>query len=104
MPKAEIRAVTWSVGTQLAIGSLLALLLAVGPSVWLLRSKLAPLGDLVRPAEALGAGDLSVRLTVSSNDGIGQRARAFNPPAQPLSQPQTVGSGSEGPVSVSPGG
>lgn len=50
MPKAEIRAVTWSVGTQLAIGSLLAMLLAVGSVVWLLRSKLAPLGIwCVRP-------------------------------------------------------
>lgn len=43
MPKTEISAVTWSVGIQLAIGSLLAMLLAVGAAVWLLR-KLAPLG------------------------------------------------------------
>lgn len=85
MPKAEIRAVTWSVGTQLAIGSLLAMLLAVGSVVWLLRSKLAPLGDLVRQAEALGAGDLSVRLNVSSHDEIGQLSRAFNQMSQALS-------------------
>ncbi|WHS60174.1 methyl-accepting chemotaxis protein [Pseudomonas sp. G2-4] len=85
MPKTEIRAVTWSVGTQLAIGSLLAMLLAVGAAVWLLRSKLAPLGDLVRQAEALGAGDLSVRLNVSSHDEIGQLARAFNQMSQALS-------------------
>ncbi|QAX87627.1 methyl-accepting chemotaxis protein [Pseudomonas sp. DTU12.3] len=85
MPKAEIRAVTWSVGTQLAIGSLLAMLLAVGSAMWLLRSKLQPLGDLVRQAEALGAGDLSVRLNVSSNDEIGQLSRAFNQMSQALS-------------------
>ncbi|MFW9267376.1 methyl-accepting chemotaxis protein [Pseudomonas sp. NR3] len=85
MPKTEINAVTWNVGTQLAIGSLLAMLLAVGAAVWLLRSKLAPLGDLVRQAEALGAGDLSVRLNVSSHDEIGQLARAFNQMSQALS-------------------
>ncbi len=77
MPKAEIRAVTWAVGIRLVIGSVLAMLLAVGATVWLLRSKLQPLSDLVRQAEALGAGDLSARLNVSSHDEIGQLARSF---------------------------
>ena len=85
MPKAEIRAVTWAVGLRLVIGSVLAMLLAVGATVWLLRSKLAPLGDLVRQAEALGAGDLSARLSVSSHDEIGQLARAFNQMGEALS-------------------
>ncbi|TDV64434.1 methyl-accepting chemotaxis protein [Pseudomonas sp. LP_7_YM] len=78
MPKAEISAVTWSVGTQLAIGSLLAMLIAVGSAIWLLRSKLQPLSDLVNQAEALGAGNLSVRLNISSHDEIGQLASSFN--------------------------
>lgn len=85
MPKAEIRAVTWSVGIRLVIGSLLAMLLAVGATVWLLRSKLAPLSDLVRQAQALGGGDLSARLNVSSQDEIGQLARSFNQMGEALS-------------------
>ncbi|MBC3299769.1 methyl-accepting chemotaxis protein [Pseudomonas sp. SWRI18] len=85
MPKAEIRSVTWDVGLRLVIGSVLAMLLAVGATVWLLRSKLAPLSDLVRQAEALGAGDLSARLNVSSHDEIGQLARSFNQMGEALS-------------------
>ncbi|WP_341960880.1 methyl-accepting chemotaxis protein [Pseudomonas sp. RC10] len=84
MPKAEISAVTWSVGTQLAIGSLLAMLIAVGSAIWLLRSKLQPLSDLVNQAEALGAGDLSVRLNVTRHDEIGQLANSFNQMGQAL--------------------
>jgi methyl-accepting chemotaxis protein len=85
MPKAEIRAVTWAVGIRLVIGSILAMLMAVGATVWLLRSKLQPLSDLVRQAEALGAGDLSARLNVSSHDEIGQLARSFNQMGEALS-------------------
>jgi methyl-accepting chemotaxis protein len=84
MPKDEISAVTWSVGTQLAIGSLLAMLIAVGSAIWLLRSKLQPLSDLVNQAEALGAGDLSVRLNIASHDEIGQLASSFNKMGQAL--------------------
>jgi methyl-accepting chemotaxis protein len=85
MPNTEISAVTWNVGTQLAIGSLLAMLIAVASAIWLLRSKLRPLSDLVRQAEALGAGDLSVRLNITSNDEIGQLATSFNKMGEALS-------------------
>jgi methyl-accepting chemotaxis protein len=85
MPKAEISAVTWSVGTQLAIGSLLAMLIAVISAIWLLRSKLRPLSDLVRQAEALGGGDLSARLNITSHDEIGQLATSFNKMGEALS-------------------
>jgi methyl-accepting chemotaxis protein len=85
MPEEEISAVTWSVGTQLAIGSLLAMLIAVVSAVWLLRSKLRPLSELVRQAEALGAGDLSARLNINSHDEIGQLATSFNKMGEALS-------------------
>jgi methyl-accepting chemotaxis protein len=78
MPEDELRAVTWDVGVQLIIGSLLATLIAVAATIWLLRRKLKPLSDLVIQAEAMGAGDLSVRMTIASHDEIGQLARSFN--------------------------
>ena len=78
MPKAELRAVTWDVGVQLVIGSLLATLIAVAATMLMLRRKLRPLSDLVIQAEAMGAGDLSVRMNVASHDEIGQLARSFN--------------------------
>jgi len=85
MPKAEIEAVTWNVGSQLAIGSLITLLLAVGAVIWLLRRKLRPLGDLVAQAQALGNGDLSARLNITSHDEIGELARNFNQMGEALS-------------------
>ena len=85
MPRKEIQAVTWEVGTQLAIGSLLTLLLAVVAVIWLLRRKLRLLGDLVAQAQALGAGDLSARLNVTSNDEIGELASNFNQMGEALS-------------------
>ncbi|MEG5264995.1 methyl-accepting chemotaxis protein [Pseudomonas sp. JDS28PS106] len=85
MPHDEISAVTWNVGTQLAIGSLLAMLIAVGSAIWLLRSKLRPLSELVRQADALGAGNLSVRSNVTSQDEIGQLAGSFNKMGEALS-------------------
>ena len=78
MPREEIQAVTWRVGTQLAIGSALTLLLAVIAVVWLLRRKLRPLGDLVQQAQALGAGELGARMAQSGNDEIGELSRSFN--------------------------
>lgn len=85
MPEAEIEAVTWNVGSQLAIGSLITLLLAVGAVTWLLRRKLRPLGDLVAQAQALGSGDLSARLNITSHDEIGELARSFNQMGEALS-------------------
>ncbi len=78
MPKAEFRDVTWSVGGQLALGSLTAMLLAVAAVIVLLRRRLRPLGDLVDQAQALGAGNLRVRSQAASADEIGELARGFN--------------------------
>jgi len=86
MPAAEIQDVTWSIGSRLAIGNLLAMILAVAATIWLLRHKLKPLAAVVQQAQALGAGDLSVRSQVRSNDEIGQLAASFNRMGEALSE------------------
>ncbi|MGX5724105.1 methyl-accepting chemotaxis protein [Metapseudomonas otitidis] len=85
MPEEEISEVTWRVGSQLALGSLLAMVLAVAAVIGLLRLRLKPLGDLVDQARALGAGNLGVRLDVSSRDEIGELAGSFNQMGEALS-------------------
>ncbi|TWI57539.1 methyl-accepting chemotaxis protein [Pseudomonas duriflava] len=85
LPEAEVDDLIWSVGTKLALGSLLALILAITASVIMLRHKLKPLGHLVRQAQALGEGQLSVRLKVESQDEVGQLSHSFNQMAEALS-------------------
>jgi methyl-accepting chemotaxis protein len=84
LPQAEIDELTWSVGTQLALGSLLALVLAIGACVLLLRHKLKPLDHMVQQAHSLGEGQLSVRMDVRSRDEIGALADSFNHMAEAL--------------------
>lgn len=78
MPEAEIHAVSWQVGRQLAIGSGLALLLAVIAVLVLLQRKLKPLAELAAQAQAMGEGDLTTRLDIRRHDEIGELARSFN--------------------------
>ncbi|MGE6318773.1 methyl-accepting chemotaxis protein [Pseudomonas oryzihabitans] len=84
LPKAELDAPVHAVGLRLAIGSLIALILAVVASVVLLRQKLKPLGQLVERAQALGRGQLSVRVEARSHDEIGELAQSFNQMADAL--------------------
>ncbi|MDQ7914426.1 methyl-accepting chemotaxis protein [Pseudomonas sp. 102515] len=84
LPKAELDAPVHAVGLRLAIGSLIALVLAVLASVVLLRRKLSPLGQLVERAQALGRGQLSVRVEARSHDEIGELAQSFNQMADAL--------------------
>ncbi|WP_421684097.1 methyl-accepting chemotaxis protein [Stutzerimonas urumqiensis] len=84
LPEDEIDALAWEVGSRLAFGSLLALVLAVAASILLLRHKLRPLGQLVEQAQALGNGRLSARLAIDSHDEIGRLASSFNSMAESL--------------------
>ncbi|MBH3439546.1 methyl-accepting chemotaxis protein [Pseudomonas luteola] len=85
VPVAEEQELLWNVGLKLAFGSVLALVLAILASVLMLRHKLKPLGHLVKQAQALGEGQLSVRLKVESHDEIGQLSHSFNQMAEALS-------------------
>ncbi len=84
LPQREIDELAWSVGGRLAFGSLLALLLAVGASIVLLRHKLRPLARLVDQAQAFGEGRLSVRMAVDRDDEIGLLSASFNRMAESL--------------------
>ncbi len=85
LPQDEIDALIWRVGTQLALGSLLALLLAVAATIVLLRHRLRPLGRLVEQARAFGEGNLKVRVPVVRQDEIGALTATFNQMAESLS-------------------
>ena len=85
LPEAEIEALTWQVGTRLAIGSGVALLLAVAACILLLRQRLRPLGQVVNQARAFGQGDLSARLQIERQDEIGTLSASFNQMADSLS-------------------
>jgi len=85
LPQDEIDALIWRVGTQLAIGSLLALLLAVAAIIVLLRQRLRPLGRLLDQAHAFGEGNLKVRVPVVRQDEIGALTATFNQMAESLS-------------------
>ena len=85
LPQKEIDVLIWQVGTQLAMGSLLALLLAVAATIGLLRHRLRPLAGLVDQARAFGDGNLRVRVQVIRDDEIGMLSTTFNQMAESLS-------------------
>ncbi len=85
LPQDEIDALIWRVGTQLALGNLLALLLAVAATIGLLRHRLRPLARLVEQARAFGEGNLKVRVAVVRQDEIGALSTTFNQMAESLS-------------------
>lgn len=85
LPQKEIDVLIWQVGTQLAMGSLLALLLAVAATIGLLRHRLRPLARLVDQARAFGDGNLRVRVQVIRDDEIGMLSTTFNQMAESLS-------------------
>lgn len=71
--------------TTISSGALAALL-AIGVGLVLTQSALRPLKELEAAAERLGAGDLGVRVRITSHDEIGDLAERFNRMAADLQQ------------------
>ncbi|MBI3291613.1 MAG: HAMP domain-containing protein [Elusimicrobia bacterium] len=69
--------------------SALAILMALGLAWWIFRSVAQPLRVLIKAAESIGQGDLTVRLAMSRRHEIGQLALALNQMAENLERLQT---------------
>jgi PAS domain S-box-containing protein len=61
----------------LGVGAL-ALLVALFLSLWGARAVVVPIADLVETTRAIASGDLSRRVTVASNDEVGELAASFD--------------------------
>ncbi len=65
-------------------GSLLALSLAMGLGLWLIRAIVGPINRTVAFTNAFGQGDLSQRLNLKTNDELGQMTHALDEMADNL--------------------
>lgn len=81
-------ALVTTVADRLAVGALLAVVVA-GAAGWLLSNRLvAPLRRLVGAARRLGTGDLATRVAPEGHDEVAEVARAFNEMAAALEREQ----------------
>ena len=74
--------------TTLVLGALLALLLAIGLANLLARRMTRPLQDLHAGALSIARGDLDTKITVDSDDEIGDVAEAFRVMTRSLKENQ----------------
>ena len=73
----------------LGIGGI-ALLLALGTSLFLSRGLSGPIRDVVRGTEEINRGNFAVRVPVRSGDEIGRLATAFNDMAEGLAEKERI--------------
>lgn len=85
MPLSELHADAASLRNVLLALGVVVLALGCAATYVVLRRKLRPLCELVRDAGRIGAGDLTVRAPVASNDEVGELAQAFNAMAEQIS-------------------
>jgi two-component system OmpR family sensor kinase len=81
-----LTAVNWAI----TLAGLVAVLVAVGLSLFLSRRLTAPLGAMTKAAQAMAQGDLRQQVPVRSQDEVGQLAKAFNQMAGALAQAETL--------------
>jgi two-component system OmpR family sensor kinase/two-component system sensor histidine kinase BaeS len=79
-----------AVNRAIALAGLVAMLAAVGLSLFLSRRLSAPLGAMTTAAQAMAQGDLRQQVPVRSQDEVGQLATAFNQMAGALAQAETL--------------
>jgi methyl-accepting chemotaxis protein len=73
----------------LAVGSVLAVLIAAGSSIFLTRGITGPLDRLMVGVEQLSRGNLAHRIEVENEDETGRLARAFNAMAERRQEAET---------------
>jgi signal transduction histidine kinase len=87
---AQAQAFLGQVRTSLAWAALLAAGLSLALGIAVSRLLTAPLGRLTRAAQAVAAGDLSMRVEVQGKDEIGDLGRAFNGMTASLAEAETL--------------
>jgi signal transduction histidine kinase len=65
-------------GLALAVGTLLAVLVVGGISVWVTRAALGPLAQVVCVTRSVASGNLSARVELDRQDEVGELAAAFD--------------------------
>ncbi len=73
-------------GQYLVWATVIALLISIGLSLFLLRSITKPLEELSMAAKDIGKGNLDKRIPVKTDDEVGQLSRSFNRMAESLNE------------------
>jgi heavy metal sensor kinase len=66
------------IGIALAVGTLLAVLIAGAIAAWVTRAALGPLDQMIRVTRRVSGGDLAARVDLDRQDEVGELAAAFD--------------------------
>lgn len=85
----SLRAVLGRTINQIAMDTVIAMLLGIGITTFLAKRLVRPIDELVRVTSAIRTGDLTQRVSLASKDELGQLATTFNAMADYLQQTMT---------------